>query len=73
MAMSDGDRYDKGCRDTRAVLIPEINRLRNALSAKETEQICDTCLTEMPDHAPLKTGFSCPYCGYRHPPDGGCV
>lgn len=29
--MTDGDRYDQGCRDTRAVLVPEIERLRVAL------------------------------------------
>lgn len=36
------------------------------------DEICDVCLTEMPDHPPLKLG-GCPYCGYRHPPDGSCV
>lgn len=29
--MTDGDRYDQGCRDTRAILMPEIERLRAAL------------------------------------------
>lgn len=29
--VSDGDKYDQGCRDTRAVLMPEIERLRAAL------------------------------------------